>query len=87
MKQTTLKESFESCRGQGSVIMKGITEALDSTGISYRSNKRKTQVVVDKSKEELSVLLEKKGPKHPSMDMMLFTKEEKGKTYLRLLFQ
>lgn len=87
MKQTTLKESFESCRGQGTVIMKGITDAFDSTGIPYRANKKGTQLVVDKSEKEVSDVLSTKGPKHPSLDMMVFKKEQKGKTYLRLLFQ
>lgn len=85
--KTTLRESFENCRGKGIEIMKGITDGLDSAKIPYHTNKRGTEIVAEVPEDKVRKALGKKGSEALLDDFAISTKECRQRTYLRLLYQ
>lgn len=86
MTEYALDESYDICRTKGSSIMQDIISVLNDAGMSPRVNTKQTEIVVDAKKKEISSVLEKKGICTEIFHFSIFTKEQKKKTYIRLLY-
>lgn len=85
--KSTLKESFENCRGKGIEVMKGIIDGLDNAKIPYHTNQRGTEIVAECPKDKVRKALGKKGSEALLDDFAISAKECRNRTYLRLLYQ
>ena len=66
--------------------MNDIFSTLEDAGLAPRVNTKQTEIVVDAKEKEVSRTLEKKGLCTEIFRFLIFTKEQKKKTYIRLLY-
>lgn len=86
MTEYDLNTSYDQCRENGSSMMNDIISTLSDAGLAHRVNAKQTEIVVDAKKKEVSSVLEKKGLCTEIFRFLIFTKEQKKKTYIRLLY-
>ena len=86
MTEYSLNASYDQCRENGSSIMNDIFSTLEDAGLAPRVNTKQTEIVVDAKEKEVSRTLEKKGLCTEIFRFLIFTKEQKKKTYIRLLY-
>lgn len=85
MTECTLLESYERCEGAGN-IMEDIYATLQDAGMKPRVNSKQTEIVVDEKKKKVSSVLDKKGICTGIFDFLIYMKEQKEKTYIRLQY-
>lgn len=81
----TLTESYDRCRN-ANYIMGDIIDSLSNAGMTHRVNKKQTEIVVDAKKQKVTSVLEAKGICTDLFDFLIFMKEQKKKTYIRLRY-
>lgn len=81
----TLAESYDRCRN-ANYIMGDIIDSLSNAGMTPRVNKKQTEIVVDAKKQKVTSVLEAKGICTDLFDFLIFMKEQKKKTYIRLRY-
>lgn len=81
----TLTESYDRCRN-ANYIMGDIIDSLSNAGMTPRVNKKQTEIVVDAKKQKVTSVLEAKGICTDLFDFLIFMKEQKKKTYIRLRY-
>ena len=86
MTEYSLNASYDQCRESGSSIMNDIFSTLEDAGLVPRVNTKQTEIVVDVKEKEVFRTLEKKGLCTEIFRFLIFTKEQKKKTYIRLLY-
>ena len=86
MTEFSLNASYDQCRENGSMIMSEIISTLADAGLTSRVNTKQTEIVVDAKEKEVSRVLDKKGLCTEIFRFLIFKKEQKKKTYIRLLY-
>lgn len=85
MTEGTLIDSYERCRNQ-KTIMGDIADSLISAGMDPRVNSKQTEIVVDATRKDIVSILDKKGLYTELFDFLIYMKEQKKKTYIRLRY-
>lgn len=67
--------------------MESIAERLDNNAMSFRANKKRTEYVVDSTDSSIYDFVKESVEEHDGDVMMLSTKMQGDKTYIRLLYQ
>lgn len=85
MTEGTLIDSYERCKNQ-ETIMGDIADSLISAGMNPRVNSKQTEIVVDAKQKDVMSVLNKKGLYTELFDFLIYMKEQKKKTYIRLRY-
>ena len=85
MTEGTLIDSYERCKNQ-ETIMGDIADSLIDAGMDPRVNSKQTEIVVDAEKKDIMSILNKKGLYTELFDFLIYMKEQKKKTYIRLRY-
>lgn len=85
MTEGTLIDSYERCRNQ-ETIMGDIADSLIGAGMDPRVNRKQTEIVVDAKQKDVMSILNKKGLYTELFDFLIYMKEQKKKTYIRLRY-
>lgn len=85
MTECTLAESYDRCEGAEN-IMEDIYATLQDAGMNPRVNSKQTEIVVDEKKKKVTSALDKKGIRAGIFDFLIYMKEQKEKTYIRLQY-
>lgn len=85
MTEGTLIDTYERCKNQ-ETIMEDIADSLISAGMDPRVNSKQTEIVVDAKRKDIMSILNKKGLYTELFDFLIYMKEQKKKTYIRLRY-
>lgn len=85
MTEGTLTDSYERCKHQ-ETIMGDIADSLSDAGMDPRVNSKQTEIVVDAKQKDVKSILNKKGLCTELFDFLIYMKEQKKKTYIRLRY-